>query len=38
MEASKKKPPKATVSYVNVNRASNGYRDKYKKGVELAVR
>ena len=39
MEASsKKKPPKATISYVNVNRTSNGYRDKYKRGVEIAVR
>ena len=38
MEPSKKKPPKATISYVNVNRASNGYRDKYKRGVEIALR
>lgn len=36
--ATKKKPPKTTVSYVNVNRASKGYRDKYKKDVEIAVR
>ena len=36
--ATKRKKPKKTTSYINVNRGKKGYRDKYKKGVDDAVR
>ena len=38
MAPTKRKKPKKTTSYINVNRAKKGYRDKYKKGVEDAIR
>ena len=33
-----KRKPKATTSYININRGKKGYKDKYRKGVENAMK
>lgn len=37
-DTKKRRKPKAKTSYININRGKKGYKDKYRKGVENAMK